>query len=70
MIKDNQKHLNRIHVVLDAMIIMVSYLLAWWIQFTFLADPKAGKLPMQTYMMALLFVVPGYLLLYDAFHLY
>lgn len=70
MIKDNQKHLNRIHVVLDAMIIAVSYLLAWWIQFSFLADPKAGKLPLQTYMMALLFVVPGYLLLYDAFHLY
>ena len=70
MIKDNQKHLNRIHVVLDALIIVVSYLLAWWIQFSFLADPKAGKLPMQTYMMALLFVVPGYLILYDAFHLY
>ncbi len=70
MIKDNQKHLNRIHVVLDALVIAASYMLAWWIQFTFLADPKAGKLPMQTYMMALLFVVPGYLLLYDAFHLY
>ena len=70
MIKDNQKHLNRVHVVLDALIIVVSYLLAWWIQFTFLADPKAGKLPFQNYMLALLFVVPGYLLLYDAFHLY
>ncbi len=70
MIKDNQKHLNRIHVVLDALIIVVSYLLAWWIQFTFLADPKAGKLPMQVYLLALVFVVPGYLLLYDAFHLY
>lgn len=70
MIKENQRHLNRMHVVLDALIIVISYLLAWWIQFTFLADPKAGKLPVQTYMMALLFVVPGYLLLYDAFHLY
>ncbi len=57
-------------MVLDALIIMASYLLAWWIQFNFLADPKAGKLPMQTYMMALLFIVPGYLLLYDAFRLY
>jgi len=70
MIKDNQKHLNRIHVVLDALIIAVSYLAAWWIQFTFLADPKAGKLPVQVYMFALVFVVPGYLILYDAFHLY
>ena len=70
MIKDNQKHLNRIHVVLDALIIAASYLAAWWIQFTFLADPKAGKLPAQVYMLALVFVIPGYLLLYDAFHLY
>ena len=70
VIKDNQKHLNRIQVIIDALIIAVSYVAAWWIQFTFLADPKAGKLPMQEYMMALLFVIPGYLLLYDAFHLY
>ena len=70
MIKDNQKHLNRLHVVLDALIIAVSYVLAWWVQFTFVAKPGEGKLPMQVYMMALLFVVPGYLLLYDAFHLY
>ena len=70
VIKDNQKHLNRIQVIIDALIIAVSYVAAWWIQFTFLADPEAGKLPMQQYMMALLFVIPGYLLLYDAFHLY
>lgn len=70
MIKDNQKHLNRIHVILDALIIAVSYVAAWWIQFGLLADPKAGKLPMQVYMLALVFVIPGYLLLYDAFHLY
>ena len=70
MIKDNQKHFNRLHVVLDALIIALSYVLAWTIQFRILADPAAGKLPMQTYMMALVFVVPGYLLLYNAFHLY
>ena len=57
-------------MVLDALIIAVSYVLAWWVQFTFVAKPGEGKLPMQVYMMALLFVVPGYLLLYDAFHLY
>ncbi len=70
MIKDNQKHLNRLHVVLDGLIIAASYVLAWWIQFNFLADPQAGKLPMQEYMMALLFVVPGYLVMYYAFHMY
>ena len=31
MIKDNQKSLNRIHVVLDAAVTAISYLLAWYI---------------------------------------
>ena len=29
MIKDNQKYFNRMHVVLDALVIIISYLLAW-----------------------------------------
>ena len=31
MIKDNQKSLNRFHVVLDAFVTAFSYLLAWFI---------------------------------------
>ena len=31
MIKDNQSGLNRLHVVLDALVTVVSYLLAWYI---------------------------------------
>ena len=31
MIKDNQKSLNRFHVVLDAFVTVFSYLLAWFI---------------------------------------
>ena len=31
MIKDNQSSLNRFHVVLDAVVTAVSYLLAWYI---------------------------------------
>lgn len=29
MIKDNQKMFNRMHVVLDAIIIVIAYALAW-----------------------------------------
>ena len=57
-------------MVLDACVCAASYVLAWAIQFELLADPKAGKLPVQTYMLALIFIVPGYLVLYDAFKLY
>ncbi|MCR1839443.1 undecaprenyl-phosphate glucose phosphotransferase [Murimonas intestini] len=70
MIKDNQKYFNRLHVVIDAFVIAASYLLAWFIQFEFIVDETTGKLPVGTYMSALIFVVPGLLLLYYAFNLY
>ena len=69
MIKDNQKHFNRLHVLLDALIIILSYVMAWAIQFHVLRGDK-GMLPVQTYMSALVFVVPLFLLLYYAFNLY
>ena len=70
MIEDNQKFLNRIHVLADACVIVVSYLLAWFIQFHILVQEGIGKLSFSTYMSALIFAIPGYLLLYYAFNLY
>ena len=70
MIKDNQKHFNRLHVVIDALVIAFSYVIAWFIQIHILVKDSAGTLPVQTYMFALVFLVPGFLLLYYAFNLY
>jgi len=70
LIEDNQKFLNRIHVLADACVIVVSYLLAWFIQFHILVQEGIGKLSFSTYMSALIFAIPGYLLLYYAFNLY
>ncbi len=73
MIKDNQKYFNRLHVVLDAAVIVVSYILAWYLRF---ASPfsnvgeDVGVLPMGTYFNMLFLIVPGYLLLYYNFNLY
>ena len=33
MIKDNQRIFNRIHVVIDALVITGSYWFAWWLKF-------------------------------------
>ena len=33
MIKDNQKILNRLHVLIDAVIVACSYMLAWYLKF-------------------------------------
>lgn len=70
MIKDNQKYFNRLHVFIDALVITFSFIFAWFILIHILVRDSAGTLPMQTYMFALVFLVPGFLLLYYAFNLY
>ena len=71
VIKDNQKILNRIHVVIDALVIALSYGLAWYLRFKsgiFELDP--WFLSLQEYMRAIFYIVPGYLILYYIFQLY
>ena len=68
MIKDNQRYFNRIHVVIDAAVICVSYFLAWVYKFVILRDPPG--LGFVLYMVALAGIVPLYLMLYLAFNMY
>lgn len=73
MIKDNQKYFNRLHLLIDAVVVAISYLFAWYLKFcTILADtePGAGALDMGTYFGFLYFLVPEYIILYYFFHLY
>ena len=56
--------------MIDALVIALSYIIAWFIQIHILVKDSAGTLPVQTYMFALVFLVPGFLLLYYAFNLY
>lgn len=70
MIKDNQRLFNRLHVVIDALVIAVSYLAAWFLKFkSGLLEFDLG-LPAITYFRALYFIIPGFLLLYNLFDLY
>ena len=73
MIKDNQKYFNRLHVVLDAIVVTVSYMLAWYLKFASPisnSDPNVGALSMGTYFEMLILIVPGCLILYYTFNLY
>ena len=71
MIKDNQKYFNGLHVLLDALAITGSYVLAWYLKFEGpFRTEGAGALPMSFYLAALYFLVPGYLILYYWFKLY
>ncbi len=73
MIKDNQKRLNHFHVVLDALVILFSYALAWFIVngtpwFNVTTHNKSAMAAV--YLMAGAAIVPSYLILYAFFHLY
>ena len=72
MIKDNQNRLNRLHVVLDALVTAFSYLVAWYIVIGSGWAEMLGKqtLDVTFYFSALVIIVPGYLLLYTFFNLY
>ncbi|MBR4668467.1 MAG: undecaprenyl-phosphate glucose phosphotransferase [Butyrivibrio sp.] len=72
MIKDNQTHLNRVHVIADGLLVAGSYMLSYYIKFeSFLSDKNAGgHLPMEVYFSALYYLVPSYLFLYYMVNLY
>lgn len=71
MIKDNQKYFNRMHVVIDAVVICISYLLAWFLKFVGpFSENSVRSLPFEWYMKTLVVIVPVYLILYYAFSMY
>lgn len=73
MIKDNQKYFNRLHLLMDAMIVAFSYLLAWYIKFESIFATKeagVGVLDKVVYFKALIYLVPGYVILYYFFRMY
>lgn len=73
MIKDNQKYFNRLHVVLDAAIIVLTYLFAWFLKFRSGIRPfytGLDSVSREVYFSALIVIVPGYLFLYFLFNMY
>jgi len=71
MIKDNQRFLNRLHLILDILIVVLSYVLAWYLKFkSVFFEGIESKLSFSDYMLALVWIVPLFLLLYSAFSLY
>lgn len=70
MIKDNQKHFNRLQVILDGLVIIASYLIAWYVMLEKAEWHAAGVLPPEFYIGVLAGVTPLFLLLYYACGLY
>ncbi|MBP5623950.1 MAG: undecaprenyl-phosphate glucose phosphotransferase [Lachnospiraceae bacterium] len=72
MIKDNQKNFNRLRLIIDALIAVGTYFLAWYIKFEsfFAVADEVGRLSNEYYFSALWFIVPGFLFLYYFFDTY
>ena len=70
MIKDHQRELNRLQVVLDAIVIIAAYGTSWLLMQMGLVPSRGDTLEARYYLLALVAIVPGYLLLYAIFHLY
>ncbi|WP_407409025.1 undecaprenyl-phosphate glucose phosphotransferase [Methanobrevibacter sp.] len=72
MIKENQRLLNIILVLVDVLVVVTSLACSFWLRFhTTLFGPIGGHLSLQSYLLFLVFaVIPTYLILYFAFGLY
>ncbi len=78
MIKDNQQMFNRLHVLMDAFIIVISYLATYYLRFNILQyifdyfklGPHEKYYDLAGYAYHLLYLVPLYLFVYYFSHLY
>lgn len=75
MIKENQKRLNNLAVILDAVVAVAAYLAAYFLVFkiqifSFITGPITGGYSLQQYLMALYFLIPALLCVYWVLRLY
>lgn len=70
MIKSNQRQLNILHVVMDAIIMIVAYFAAWAIKFGEAFLNSSDHSMYGVYVVALIVIVPSFLILYSMFGLY
>lgn len=70
MIKDNQRLINRLTLIVDGIVVALTYLFAWFLKFESGLLLYDQGLPVSTYMTALYFIVPFYIVLFSKFDLY
>lgn len=77
MIKDNQKLLNRFHILVDALLIALAIRFSYYLRFESeltefdMFSPEGGYwLPIDAYLRMLIFIIPGYLIIYHFCNLY
>jgi Undecaprenyl-phosphate glucose phosphotransferase len=74
MIKDNQKSFNKLHVIIDGCLLVLSYLFSYYLRFhsplrEFFLN-EGSFLSLSKYSEVLFFLVPGYLVIYNYCNMY
>lgn len=71
MIRQNQKYLNRMLVLIDAISIILALVLSWIIRFkSGIININDGHLTFQQYLFPLILIIPLYIFIYSIFNLY
>ncbi|SET21518.1 Undecaprenyl-phosphate glucose phosphotransferase [Natronincola peptidivorans] len=71
MIKENQKILNRLLIIFDAVSIMLSLIIAWWIRFrSGWIYVESAHLSLREYVIPVVVIIPVYIIIYSFFRLY
>jgi Undecaprenyl-phosphate glucose phosphotransferase len=78
MIKDNQKTFNRIHIIIDGILLAISYLLSYYLRFNsplsqiwlFKLDTATNYYHLAKYAEVLVYLIPGYLIIYYYCNMY
>lgn len=72
MIKENQRHLNRIGLVLDIIVLLFAMILAWWIRFVsgWVYAVDAQYIQIRNYIVPAIIMIPVYISIYGFLKLY
>lgn len=71
MIKENQKLLNKLIVVIDAITIFIAFLLSWYLRMhSGLMEVEGGVLSFKEYLVPIIVMIPIYLVIYNFRRLY
>ncbi|MBD7910213.1 undecaprenyl-phosphate glucose phosphotransferase [Clostridium cibarium] len=71
MIKQNQKLVNNAMVLIDALVIIISFLFTWYIRIhSGILEVEGGVRPFKDYLIPVLIMIPIYLIIYNARRLY
>ena len=72
MIEQNQKYFSRFLAVIDAVVLILAYCFSWYLRYRsrWFEDTAVEVISLETYLRALLIVVPVMIILYSALNLY